>query len=80
MPTAPTVKLGKNGKKARQAQLTALATNIGLLDAYTVATLPAASANAGRLVRVTNGNAGADTVAMSNGTNWKVVALGATVS
>ena len=32
------------------------------------------------MIYVTDGNAGAATVAVSDGSNWKVVALGATIS
>jgi hypothetical protein len=50
-------------------------------DEYTVATLPAAStSNKGQIVSVTNGNAGAACLAYSNGTAWKVIALGATAA
>lgn len=49
-----------------------------LLPSFTVATLPAASGNKGKLVRVTNGDAGTECAALSDGTNWKVVATGAT--
>jgi hypothetical protein len=41
------------------------------LPAYTVATAPSASAaGAGATIYVSNGAAGAPTVAVSNGTNW----------
>jgi hypothetical protein len=47
---------------------------------YTLATLPSAAANAGRLVRVTNA-AGGPTLCISDGANWKIVAAqGATVA
>lgn len=48
---------------------------------YSVATAPdAVAAGAGAMIYVTNGNAGSPCVGVSNGTNWKVVALGATIS
>lgn len=48
---------------------------------FTVANAPtAASRGAGAMIYVTNGNAGAACLAISDGTNWKVVALGATIS
>jgi len=50
------------------------------LPAYTVAELPAAAGNDGRLVYCTNGDAGQPCLALSNGTAWKRIALGATVS
>lgn len=41
------------------------------LPTYTVATAPSAvTAGAGTIIYVSNGNAGAPTVAVSNGTNW----------
>lgn len=51
------------------------------LPTYAVAGLPSASTEgAGAAVYCSNGNAGAKCLAVSDGTNWKVVALGATVS
>lgn len=51
------------------------------LRVVTVATAPSASkAGAGAIIYVSNGNAGAACLAVSDGTNWKVVALGATIS
>jgi len=56
----------------------AIATKAPKVATYTVATLPAASAaNAGAIVYVSNGNAGAPCLAYSTGTAWAVVALGA---
>ena len=49
------------------------------LKSYDVAGVPSASP-AGQMIYVTDGNAGAATVAVSDGSNWKVVALGATIS
>lgn len=40
-----------------------------VLPTYTVATAPAVGV-AGAIIYVSNGNAGAPTVAVSNGTNW----------
>ncbi len=52
-----------------------------VLPTYTVAGLPAATgANARRMVWVSNGNAGAACLAISNGTNWLRVGLGAAVA
>jgi hypothetical protein len=51
----------------------------GQLQSYAVADLPSASV-AGMVVWTTNGNAGAACPAISDGTNWKKIALGATVS
>lgn len=50
------------------------------LKSYLLADLPSAVANPYAVVYCLNGNAGAACVAVSNGTAWKVVALGATVS
>ena len=49
------------------------------LRSYAVSGVPSASP-AGQMIYVTDGNAGAATVAVSDGANWKVVALGATIS
>lgn len=50
------------------------------LPAFTVATAPsAAAAGAGTVIYVSNGLAGAPTVAVSNGTNW-ISAAGTTIS
>lgn len=40
------------------------------LTSYTVSNAPSASANARRLIYVSNGAAGSPVVAFSNGTNW----------
>lgn len=39
---------------------------------FTVATVPDATKYKGRLIYVSNGNAGAACIARSDGTNWKV--------
>lgn len=49
-------------------------------DTYTVATLPAAASNVGRTLYCSNGSAGSPCLVTSDGTNWKVVALGLTAS
>lgn len=50
------------------------------LPTYTVATAPSASAaGAGAVIYVSNGLAGAPTVAVSNGTNW-ISAAGTTIA
>ena len=49
------------------------------LPSYAVSGVPSASP-AGQVIYVTDGNRGAATVACSDGSNWKVVALGATIS
>jgi len=50
------------------------------LTSKTVAELTALSPNEGDIAYCSNGNAGAKTMAIYDGTNWKVVALGATIS
>ena len=49
------------------------------LPSYAVSGVPSASP-AGQVIYVTDGNSGAATVACSDGSNWTVVALGATIS
>ena len=50
------------------------------LQPYTVATLPPATGNTGRLISVSNGAAGQPCLAFSNGTAWVRVLLGAAVA
>ena len=57
----------------------AISGTIMTLPSYAVSGVPSASP-AGQVIYVTAGNSGAATVACSNGSNWKVVALGATIS
>jgi hypothetical protein len=55
--------------------------NLLELQQVAVASLPAASvANDGCVVYCTNGDAGSPCLAVSNGTNWLRVALGAAVA
>jgi hypothetical protein len=49
------------------------------LRTYTVATAPAASP-AGQIIFVSDGNSGAATAAVSDGSNFKIVALGGTIT
>jgi len=57
------------------------ADRVHLLRSYTVATAPSASAKgAGALIYVTDGDAGADCLAQSDGTNWMRIAHGAAIS
>jgi hypothetical protein len=60
----------------------AVATDIAAItpDSYTVATLPDADENTGRVLYVSDGSAGDPCAAISDGTNWKVIAIGATVA
>lgn len=63
---------GRNGSRSVNAQL--------VPGTFTVATLPAAADNEGRLVYVSNGAAGSPCAAVSNGTDWLRIALGAAVA
>jgi hypothetical protein len=55
-------------------------TNIVRLGSYTVATVPSASDYARGVIYVSDGDSGSPCLAVSNGTNWLRVALGAAVS
>ena len=59
-------------------KVTTLETVVSLPN-YAVSGVPAASP-AGQLIYVTDGDSGSATVACSDGSAWKVVALGATIS
>jgi hypothetical protein len=50
------------------------------VSSYTVATVPSAAAHAGRIIHVSNGNAGAPCLAYSNGTAWVRIVFGAAVA
>lgn len=50
------------------------------LPKYTVATLPAAAGHDGRMIWVTNGNAGAPCAAISNGSAWLRIIPGTAVA
>ena len=51
------------------------------LNVVTVATAPNASANgAGSVIFVSNGSTGTPCLAVSDGTNWKVVDLGSNIA
>lgn len=78
-----------NGQPRRvsvAALTTYIANNIGNelvpveLPSYLLVDLPSASTYAYHLVYCLNGSAGSKCLAVSDGTNWKVVAMGATVS
>lgn len=77
---------GQPRRASMSAILTYVANNIGNelvpveLPSYLLVDLPSAVTYAYHMVYCLNGNAGQPCVAVSNGTNWKVVALGATVS
>ena len=44
------------------------------------ASLPAAASNVGRVLYCADGSAGAACAVISDGTNWKVIAIGATAA
>lgn len=47
---------------------------------YTVATLPAAASNSGKVVYCSDGATGDPCLAFSNGTNWLQIAIGSAVA
>ncbi len=49
------------------------------LENYTVSSAPT-NGTTGRIIYVSNGDSGSPCLAVDNGTNWKIVALGATIS
>jgi hypothetical protein len=49
------------------------------LPTFTVASAPSAAGLTGTIIYVSNGRAGAPTIAVSNGTNW-ISAAGTTIS
>lgn len=63
-----------------QENLTSDAAGPFTLADYSVAELPSASANPQSIVYCSNGNSGSPCLAVSNGTSWLRVALGAAVS
>ena len=58
--------------------------SIGILDFgvdFTVANVPAAAGRKNAVIKVSNGSAGSPCLAISDGTNWKVLAtLGNTIA
>lgn len=72
------LKLGETGSRSINAALAGFQPVTG--NSFTVATAPDAASNAGRVIYLTNGSAGAACAAISDGNNWKVVAIGATIS
>lgn len=76
MSISPKVGPGKIGSKS----ITVALDDAVRLDTFTVAQLPAAADHTGKMVRVSNGDAGNPCLALSNGTNWLRIALGAAVA
>lgn len=50
------------------------------VEEFTVATVPTAANFKNRIIRVTNGAAGSNCLAISDGTNWKQIAVGANIA
>ena len=65
-------KLGEVGTKSITQALVA--------SEYTVATVPSAAGHKGRIIYVSNGNAGTACLAYSNGTSWLRIVFGAAVA
>jgi len=76
MALTPVLARGKTGTAAINAAMEDLQT----LDGFTVATVPDAASNEGKMIYVSNGAAGSPCLAYSDGTNWLRVLLGAAVA
>lgn len=62
-------------------ELATVSANVpGPANSFTVATVPDAEANTGRLIWVTDGNAGEPCPAISDGLDWLVVTLGTAIA
>jgi hypothetical protein len=70
---------GRSGSRAINEQAAALDAAIRGTT-YTVATAPSAVGQNGRVIYLSNGSAGSPCAAISDGTNWKVLAIGATIA
>lgn len=70
--SVPTLKKGRAGAEAIN--------DATKLDEYTVAGAPAASLYTGRLIHVSDGDAGSPCLAYSNGTDWLRITLGAAIA
>jgi hypothetical protein len=84
-PTAPTADPATNSTQLASTAFVKIAADAAAAasqpktgNIFAVATLPAAASNVGRVVYCSDGNAGAPCAAISDGTHWKVIALGAT--
>lgn len=51
-----------------------------VFSSYTVATVPAVAEHKGRVIHVSDGNAGSPCLAYSDGTSWLRIAFGAAVA
>ena len=72
---ASTLKAGNVGREHLNSLLAP-----AVVPTFTVATLPSAATYKGQILQCSNGSAGSNCLAWSDGTNWKVIALGATCS
>ncbi len=80
-----TIRRGKIGSRRQNQTLAEVAAELATKqprtgNTFTVAMVPAAADNVGRVIYVSNGSAGAACAAISNGVNWKVLALGANIA
>ncbi len=71
------IRRGGNGSRTLNKRFLEVQPRTG--NTFTVATLPAAAQNVGRVVYVSDASGGA-CGAQSDGTNWKKITLGATVT
>lgn len=62
------------------AKYNQLTVNVLTPTAFEVGKTPPASAYKGSIIYVSNGNVGQPTLAFSDGTNWKVLTIGSTIS
>lgn len=76
MAIEPKLGRGRNGSRSINQALADLAS----LDSYTVATVPAAADHEGKIIHVSNGDAGAACLAYSDGASWLRISLGAAVA
>jgi hypothetical protein len=76
MSITPSVGRGQTGSAA----ITAALDDAVRADAFTVATVPTASAHTGKTIYVSNGAAGQPCLAYSNGTAWLRILLGVAVA
>lgn len=72
----PFLAQGKNGSKS----IAALLEDLERLDSYTVANKPTAASHTGKLIHVSDGDAGNPCLAYSNGTSWLRIVFGAAVA
>lgn len=75
------VQRGKIGSRSQQEHFDRVTTGEAIRFAsFAVEDLPDAADHEGRIVRVEDGDAGSPCLAISDGTDWLVIALGAAVA